>query len=342
MRKNYYAVLGLARGCRDESEIKKAYHALAIKHHPDKAGSGRRESEERFQEIREAYENLIDARKRRAYELEFESQALGVSGAGLLYAAFASGLGECQPPRKRVHTFLAAQTSAWAGFSACSSAFQEAFGADLAEAGVFGRDEGEGLGPETPPATAPMPAASPVRPPKDPPVEVPLPCSLEELYQGVTKRLRIDRTTPERRSEVVAVRVLPGWGAGTRITLPERGDERPGRVPADIVFVVAERPHARFARRGRDLEYRCRIDLADALCGCELSVPTLDGRELPLLCSEVVRSGEQRRLRGEGMPAGLERGDLIVTFEVDFPARLDVEAKTAIRAALQGLAAAGR
>lgn len=61
--KDYYAVLGLAKGA-SEDEIKQAYRKLAMKHHPDREGG----NEAKFKEIKEAYEVLSDSAKRKSYD----------------------------------------------------------------------------------------------------------------------------------------------------------------------------------------------------------------------------------------------------------------------------------
>mmetsp|Transcript_19590 Transcript_19590/g.61593 ORF Transcript_19590/g.61593 Transcript_19590/m.61593 type:complete len:216 (+) Transcript_19590:65-712(+) len=63
---DYYAVLGLGRGCTEE-EVKKAYKKAAIKYHPDK-NRGDSEAEENFKRIAEAFSVLSDAQKRAAYD----------------------------------------------------------------------------------------------------------------------------------------------------------------------------------------------------------------------------------------------------------------------------------
>lgn len=60
--KDYYSILGVARGATDD-EIKRAYRRLASQHHPDKGGD-----KERFQEVQEAYSVLGDANKRQQYD----------------------------------------------------------------------------------------------------------------------------------------------------------------------------------------------------------------------------------------------------------------------------------
>ena len=71
MPKDYYIVLGVSRGA-DLNKIKKAYRVIAKKHHPDASASG--ESHEKFLEIREAYETLVDEEKRRKYDEELARQ----------------------------------------------------------------------------------------------------------------------------------------------------------------------------------------------------------------------------------------------------------------------------
>lgn len=71
MPKDHYIVLGVSRGA-DTNKIKKAYRVTAKKHHPDASSSG--ESHEKFLELREAYETLVDQEKRRKYDEELAEQ----------------------------------------------------------------------------------------------------------------------------------------------------------------------------------------------------------------------------------------------------------------------------
>jgi len=65
---DYYSVLGVDRSA-DAAQIKKAYKKLAMKHHPDRAPSGKeKEYEEKFKEINEAFSILSDAQKKAQYD----------------------------------------------------------------------------------------------------------------------------------------------------------------------------------------------------------------------------------------------------------------------------------
>lgn len=65
---------------------------------------------------------------------------------------------------------------------------------------------------------------------QQPPIEHNLPCTLEELYKGSTRKMKISRTVhnaagrPERISEILSIDIKPGWKKGTRITFPEKGE----------------------------------------------------------------------------------------------------------------------
>lgn len=62
-----------------------------------------------------------------------------------------------------------------------------------------------------------------------------------------------------------------------------------------------------------------------ALCGCTVNIPTIDGRVIPLPCNDIIKPGTVKRLRGEGLPfpkAPNQRGDLIVEFKIRFPDRI--------------------
>ena len=66
-------------------------------------------------------------------------------------------------------------------------------------------------------------------PRQDAPIEHSVQCSLEELYRGVTKRLKISRNVAdasgraERMAETLSVEVKPGWKRGTKVTFPKKG-----------------------------------------------------------------------------------------------------------------------
>lgn len=74
--------------------------------------------------------------------------------------------------------------------------------------------------------------------------------------------------------------------------------------------------------------------LPQALCGCTVNIPTIDGRVIPLPCNDVIKPGTVKRLRGEGLPfpkVPTQRGDLIVEFKVRFPDRLTPQTRQILK-----------
>nr|XP_025629174.1 dnaJ homolog subfamily B member 4-like [Arachis hypogaea] len=109
-----------------------------------------------------------------------------------------------------------------------------------------------------------------------------------------------------------------------------KGDEKPGYLPADIVFIIEEKKHNLFRREGNnDLEICIEIPLVDALTGCSLPIPILGGENLTLSFENtVVYLGYVKVIEGQGMPTlknDGKRGDLHVKFLVDFPKELSDE-----------------
>ena len=182
-------------------------------------------------------------------------------------------------------------------------------------------------------------------PPK--PVEVvkPLPVSLQDLYTGCTKKLKINR---KRRagadeSKVLEVNIRPGWKAGTRVKFAGAGNEQSNGGAQDIVFVVEEKPdpEALWKREGDDLVLTVKVPLVDALSGPSgtatftRTLKTFDGRtiryDLPYPSAKSggspLRPGQTIKIPGEGMPiskAGSlkKKGDLLVRVEIVFPDRI--------------------
>ncbi|KAL3845516.1 hypothetical protein ACJIZ3_002919 [Penstemon smallii] len=170
---------------------------------------------------------------------------------------------------------------------------------------------------------------------KPPPMEQQLDCTLEELCFGCTKKIKIARDAITenglviKEDEVLTIKVKPGWSNGTKITFEGMGNETPGMDPADVIFVVSEKRHPLFIREGDDdLELGVEIPLVEALTGCTLSVPLLGGQPMSLTIDDIIYPGFQKIVTGQGMPKQNEpgvRGNLIITFLVEFPEELTDE-----------------
>jgi DnaJ family protein B protein 4 len=175
------------------------------------------------------------------------------------------------------------------------------------------------------------------------PIEQVLRLTLEEMYYGVQKNLKLTRTVlrgggEQRISETLSIDVKPGWKKGTKITFQEKGDETPGAVAADIVFVIEEKKHPQFERDGNDLIKTVVVDLHEALLGTKVFITTLDGKSINVDVSEIVDPKHVKVLVGEGMPLSKSpnvKGDMKIKFDIRFPKELSAEQRATLKSVLE-------
>ena len=313
MGKDYYAILGLSRAASDR-DIGKAYRKLSLKYHPEKNPSAG--IREKFSEIAESYDVLCDPRKKAIYDQHGEE---GLKGG--------------------VPTSSGSFTEAYIFGDNADEIFKKFFGTDNPYSDLFNFEEENTLTGGNPFANSQM------QPKKDPPIERELPLSLEELFHGCIKKMKISRKvlnndmhTTSVKDKILTINVKQGWREGTKITFPEDGDQGPNVIPADIVFIVKDKPHTRFKRSGNDLVHVAHIPLSMALTGGTITVPTIDERVLQIPINEIICPSSKKVIQGEGMPSSQDptcRGDLIVEFFIQFPPSLTPHQKDLIRQGLR-------
>ncbi|GFP99208.1 Dnaj protein homolog 1 [Phtheirospermum japonicum] len=179
---------------------------------------------------------------------------------------------------------------------------------------------------------------------KPQPVEKKLECTLEELCHGGVKKIKITRDAISssglivEEEEILMIKVKPGWKKGTKITFEGKGDERPGTLPADIIFCIDEKRHSLFKREGDDLELGVEVPLVQALTGCTVPVPLLGGGQINLSIDDIIYPGYEKIIPGQGMTISKDgkRGDLRLKFLVEFPAELSHDQRSEIVRILEG------
>lgn len=140
--------------------------------------------------------------------------------------------------------------------------------------------------------------------------------------------------------EILTVEIKPGWKKGTKITFPEKGNQEPGIIAADLIFIVDEKPHALYKREGNDLVVNQEITLLEALTGKTLDLTTLDGRNLMIPLTDIVKPGAEIVVPNEGMPISKEpgkKGNLRIKIDVTYPSRLTSEQKSELKRVLGGV-----
>merc|ERR1712156_507161 len=364
MGKDYYRILGVARGA-SEDEIKKAYRKLALKYHPDKNQTAG--AEEKFKEIGEAYDVLSDTKKKQIYDQYGEEglkgglgSSAGSGSGGMPNFDFGNGQGYSYSyhgdPRATFSQFFGGSNPFASFFSASpggmggSSGFggvhgTEGMDIDIEEligglgnknmGGQFGRPSNFGSYGGVPSKQAKV---------QDATIEKEIPVTLEEISKGAEKKMKISRKVHHddgritHEDKVLKINIKPGWKSGTKVTFSQEGDQVPGKIPADIAFIIRDKPHGIFTRDGANINFTYKVPLRDALVGTIVQVPTLEGKKVGLNCiGEVIKPTTTKRLQGFGLPFPKEpsrRGDLIVSFEVLFPDHLTQSSKDIVYDAL--------
>ncbi|WCJ28034.1 DNAJ heat shock family protein [Euphorbia peplus] len=331
---DYYKVLQVDRSAKDD-DLKKAYRKLAMKWHPDKNPKNKKDAEAKFKQISEAYDVLSDPQKRAIYDQYGEEGLKGQvppPGAG---GGFGNDSGSTTfrfNPRSADDIF-----SEIFGFSSPFGGMNDMGGARATTSGfprgMFGDDIFSSFRNAA--------GESSNVPRKGAAIERTLPCSLEDLYKGTTKKMKISRDVtdhstgrPTTVEEILTIEIRPGWKKGTKITFPEKGNEQRGVIPSDLVFIIDEKPHGVFKRDGNDLTATQKISLVEALTGYTAQLTTLDGRNLTVPVNNIISPTYEEVVKGEGMPIPKEpskRGNLRLKFNIKFPSKLTAEQKAGIK-----------
>lgn len=179
---------------------------------------------------------------------------------------------------------------------------------------------------------------------QDPPIERDLYLSLEDLFFGCTKKIKISRRVLNEdgysstiKDKILTIDVKPGWRQGTRITFEKEGDQGPNIIPANIIFIVKEKLHPRFRRENDNLFFVNSIPLGKALTCCTVEVKTLDDRLLNIPINDIIHPKYFKKVPGEGMPLPedpAKKGDLFIFFDIQFPTHLTAQKKQMLRQAL--------
>jgi curved DNA-binding protein len=284
--RDYYESLGVSRDASPE-EIRRAYRALARKHHPDvnkEAGA-----EDRFKEISEAYEVLRDPDKRARYDQLGANWRAGQDVSGEPDFSGFEGFGGFGGDNVRFDFGGADFSEFFSGLFGQRSRTQRSNGSER-----FSRRGAD--------------------------QEAVLELSLEEVAAGGKRRISL---ADGRDFEVNVPR---GVRDGQRIRLAGEGEAgRGGGPPGDMFLRVRIRPHPRFRVDGRDLQTDLPVTPWEAALGATVEVRTLTG-SARVRVPAGSSSDRRLRLRGEGLPDPQgSRGDLYAVVKIRVPKTLSDE-----------------
>jgi molecular chaperone DnaJ len=129
-----------------------------------------------------------------------------------------------------------------------------------------------------------------------------------------------------KSKRTVALKVPAGVEDGIRLKLSSEGDAgSQGAPPGDLYVVISVEKHSIFEREGQDVICEIPISFVQAALGCDLQVPTLEGK-LKLKVPAGTQTGKVFKLSGKGIVAlqgHNRRGDQLVILKVETPTKMN-------------------
>jgi len=343
-KRDFYEILGVAKTA-SEDEIKKSYRKLAMKYHPDR-NPDNKEAEEKFKEVKEAYEMLTSPEKREAYDRYGHAGVDPNSGMGGGFGG-AGGFGDA---------FGDIFGDIFGGGRGRSSGPQVYRGADLRynleitlEQAASGFDttirvpswdkcdtcHGSGAKPGTQPVTCTTCAGH---------GQVRMQQGFFSIQQTCPKCHGSGKIIPEpcaacggagriKRNKTLEVKIPAGIDNGMRIRSSGNGEPGTnGGPPGDLYVEIHIKPHEVFQREGDDLHCEMPISFTKAALGGEIEVPTLAGK-VSFIIPEGTQTGKTFRLKGKGVKGVRSgyAGDLFCHVLVETPVKLTDKQKDLLK-----------
>lgn len=330
----FYDLLGVSPSA-SEAEIKKGYRKAALKYHPDKNPS--EEAAEKFKEISAAYETLSDSQKRDIYD-QYGAEGLASAGPGgmggmgaddIFSQFFGGGMfggagGAPRGPQKGAdikHSISATLEELYKGRTAklalnktilCKSC--EGRGGKAGAVKKCTSCGGRGvkfvtrqMGPMLQRFQTTCDTCS----------------GSGDIIDPKDRCTSCHGKKTQSERKILQVHIDPGMKNGQRIVFKGEGDQEPDIIPGDVIFVVDEKPHELFKRKGDDLIYEAEIDLLTALSGGDLHIKHVSGEYLKvtIIPGEIISPGQVKVIENKGMPiyklGGY--GNMFVKFTIKFP-----------------------
>jgi molecular chaperone DnaJ len=336
-KRDFYEILGVQRGASD-SDIKKAYRKLAIKHHPDKNPDDA-SAESKFKEAAEAYEVLSDQQKRAKYDRFGHAGVGGAAGGGgagmnmddifsqfgdIFGGAFGDAFGGGGPrgPRRMKGSNLRIKVQLTL--------------AEIAEGvtkkvKVFRMVQAEGVEYDTCRQCSGTGQVRRVTNTILGQMQTASTCpSCGGLGRSVTSKPKdADEHGLRREESVLDIEIPAGVEDGMQLNLRGKGNQAPaGGIPGDLLVQIREADHEAFTRNGKNLHLDHHISFVEASLGAQVEIPLLQSKA-KIRIEPGTQSGKIVRLKGKGLPSvdSYGRGDLLVNLNVWTPQELSPEEK---------------
>lgn len=338
-KKDYYEVLGVSRDA-SEADIKQAYRRLAMLHHPDR-NPGNKVSEEKFKEIKEAYEVLSDPAKRSSYDRFGQAAARNpFEGAGVGGASFSEafsgifddifGMGGARGTQQAKGSDILVKMTLFLEEAAFGTRKEINIPKKVECQTCHGTGSADGVKPQ-----------------------VCQPCQGSGVIQSQTGIFMMQQTCPHcggqghvianpcgmcrgtgvtRGKKTLSVNIPPGIDSGNRVCLQGEGEVGSLNTPTgDLYIEIQIKPHAVFRREKNHLHCEMPVSFAVAALGGEIDIPLLNGKAR-LRVPPETQTGKVFCLHDKGVK-GVRGGcgDLFCHVVVETPIKLTEEQKSLLK-----------
>lgn len=318
--KDYYQILGVSKEASAD-DIKSAFRKLAMKYHPDrqsgKSDAEKKEAEDKFKEINEAYDTLSDPQKRQQYD---NPSPFGGMGGG--FGDFGPGESrQWTDENGNMHFEFRGSGMPGGGMGGFDPWGMGGFG--MGGFGPFGRRRVD--------PTAPRPGESMI---------FTLSVGFMEAINGCTKKVRLnvdedcgcmtgcdkcDHTGRKTKTITLEVKIPRGCPDGQRLRVAGQGNRGYNGGPnGDIYFQIDIAAHDYFIRDGFDILQKVDVPFETFVLGGEITYHTLTGTETYQV-SPMTNPGKVLVFRGKGSPVMNSinsYGDLKVLLNLVMPTSL--------------------
>jgi molecular chaperone DnaJ len=351
MSKDYYETLGVSKSA-SKDEIKKAFHKLAHKYHPDK----NKGDDSKFKEVNQAYQTLSDDQKRAQYDRfgadgpqGFNPGAGGQGGfGGFDFSGFQNGgmefdmgdlgdiFGDFFGGGSRKQSRRGRDISTEIDLSFEESIFGVTRDILLSKQSVCDICKGSGGKPGSKMDTCKT-------------------CNgkgqIHEMKRSILGSFETRRTCDHchgsgkiptekctqcsgkgvyHKQQEINVKIPAGINAGEMVRMTGLGEAVQGGQAGDLYIKINIKSHPVFKRDGYNLVMDLPIMLSDALLGMDYDLKILEGNTVQVKIPEGVNHGDLLRVKGKGVPSSRGRGDIILRIKVQMPKKLSRKTKEII------------
>jgi molecular chaperone DnaJ len=344
MKKDYYKILGVEKNA-SQDDIKKAYRKLAIKYHPDK-NPGDKKAEEKFKEASEAYEVLGDEKKRADYDnpaSNFDFKASGGPDFGNMnfdeifkhFGGFGGfdDFGFTSKPKevKGKSLKIKVELTLEEIFNGVNKKF------NIKRFEKCDHCGGSGMTPESRKKTCKSCGGTGTvfSTSTDGFMRMSMrqgcPTCGGSGYVIENPCSHCGGTGIVQKVSTVDIKIDKGILPGNEIRYAGLGNAAPnGKGPnGDLFVLIVEKPHNLFDREGDNLIFNIEVPVIDAMLGCEVVVPTIEGKKLTAKIPQGTIDGTTLRFKGYGLQAlgKATRGDMLGVVKLILPTKLNKEEK---------------